>query len=76
MRTLNRIWVTWKFGGKDGLRFCAIRGTYGLREVHRKKTLRQIHTSEISTAKEGKTPFSWRFGPRRVCGQQHLSLPW
>lgn len=34
MRALNGIWVTWKSGGKDGLRFCVIKDTYGLKEVH------------------------------------------
>lgn len=78
MRALNGIWVTWKFGGKDGLRYCVIKDAYGLKEVQekKKKTLRQLHVSEISAAKEGKAPLSWRFGPMRASGKQHLSLPW
>jgi len=37
MRALNGIWVTWKFGGKDGLRYCVIKDAYGLKEVQEKK---------------------------------------
>ena len=52
-----------KIWGKDGLRFCVIKGSSGLNEVHRKKP-----SGNSSAAQDGKAPPSWRFGPVGVSG--------